>query len=198
MTRLLSEPDVDQTIALVCSLHEGQTDFGGRPYIEHLLGVLACLPPDASDVQKKAALLHDTIEDVVLFRGTPQKRRFTADDLRALGYGEDVVAIVQIVTKEDVPKPDYGHLCREEREARSEDDYVESIRRKVVGSGNVDAMQVKRADNLHNSDPSRDKWLTTPAQLARTARLRRRYRRSIAVLDEAIELAQAQALSSMH
>jgi (p)ppGpp synthase/HD superfamily hydrolase len=180
------EPTVEETIEIVRLLHAGQVDFGGQPYIDHLLAVMGNLPPGSPDRRIKAALLHDSLEDVVLDRGTPQERRFTADDLRAWGYGEDVVRIVIGVTKKEHDPSRYAGLSREERAARVDADYLDAIRA-MAAEGDLDVMEVKRADNLHNGDPSRDRFLTRPADLARSARLRARYEASAEILTQAID-----------
>jgi hypothetical protein len=186
------EPTVEETVELARWLHTGQVDFGGQPYIDHLLAVMGNLPVGSPERRLKAALLHDSIEDVVLARGTLRERRFTADDLRDWGYGEDVVRIVQGVTKKEPDPLRYAGLGREERLARVDADYLDAIRG-MAAEGDLDVMEVKRADNLHNGDPSRDRFLSRPADLARTARLRARYAASAAILAEAIDAARALA-----
>lgn len=46
------------------TLHRGQVDKAGEPYILHCVRVMLRLPPDASETERMAALLHDAIEDV--------------------------------------------------------------------------------------------------------------------------------------
>lgn len=44
-------------------VHEGQKDKAGEPYIGHVVRVMLRLPSDASELERKAALLHDVLED---------------------------------------------------------------------------------------------------------------------------------------
>ncbi|HHY67315.1 MAG TPA: HD domain-containing protein [Alicyclobacillus sp.] len=66
--------------------HAGQTDKGGRPYIEHPLAVA-----DMVDgcKEKIVALLHDVCEDSGI----------TPEDLRDAGFDDDVIAAVRAITK---------------------------------------------------------------------------------------------------
>lgn len=48
---------------LALKLHDGQKDKAGEPYIGHLVRTFLRLPPDASELEQKAALLHDALED---------------------------------------------------------------------------------------------------------------------------------------
>lgn len=48
---------------LALSIHAQQTDKAGKPYIGHLVRVMGRLPPDATELERCAALLHDTLED---------------------------------------------------------------------------------------------------------------------------------------
>ncbi len=117
-----------QTLAFARAAHVGQVDKAGRPYVEHVERVarrLVQLFPDATREQVQAALLHDVIEDTTT----------TLHDVRVL-FGTHVAAIVAALTKP--PGRVYA-------------DYIADL----VASGNVDALRVKLADNLENSDPNR-------------------------------------------
>lgn len=101
--------------------HEGQTDRCGLPYIFHPYHVAEQMKDEASTA---AALLHDVIEDTDL----------TADDLRSIGFSEDIVRAVVLLTHED--GTDYF-------------DYVRRLKSDPV------AKAVKLADLAHNSDMTR-------------------------------------------
>ncbi len=153
-------PSIEETKLWVRDLHDGQTDKAGQPYIGHVLRVhenLLRLFPDASDDTQHTALLHDTIEDCDV----------SADDLRARGYSEDVVRMVEAVTKDSD-----GKLT-----------YAERIER-LAQSGNVGAIQVKIADLTDNSDPAR--LAALPKE--RSHSLGQRYLKALDVLKS--ELAQ--------
>lgn len=56
---------LEQAIALATQLHQGATDKGGHPYINHPLRVMAAVE---GEDDKIAAVLHDAIEDAGLTR----------------------------------------------------------------------------------------------------------------------------------
>lgn len=122
-------PTIDETIAFIQEAHAGQTDKAGNPYWMHPVSVMRRLGPDASENEKLAALLHDVIEDT----------DHTAADLLAMGYPDDVVVAVQL-------------LSRPEGDARPA--YLEWVR-SLAASGNRTAVRVKIADNEDNLDPER-------------------------------------------
>lgn len=188
MTRRPPEPDEGKTLEIAARLHAGQADWGGKPYTMHLLAVRDLLGPDATEVERKSALLHDTLEDVRIPDGTPKGRRMSADDLRDLGFGEEVVAIVEILTKPPEAEGWWRGMPRAEMLAESERRYFRRIE-DIVATGNVSAMRVKLADNIHNGDPARDAALLDPRDLERARRYRNRYARSAAMLREAISRA---------
>ncbi|MGF7238924.1 MAG: HD domain-containing protein, partial [Frankia sp.] len=88
-------PSLADAVALATRYHDGQLDKAGEEYIGHPLRVMstvaATAPLAGIDVQAAqiAAALHDVVEDTDL----------TLDDLRALGYGDDVVAAVDALSK---------------------------------------------------------------------------------------------------
>lgn len=137
---------VEEASALAVRAHAGQTDLAGRPYHEHVFAVRDLLAGAGADAQI-AGVLHDIIED------TPT----TADDLRAAGVPEHVVAAVESVSRR--PGEEYDDLVR-----RAAADPLGRL--------------VKLADNRHNSDEARLALL--PAGEA--ARLREKYRRAREIL----------------
>lgn len=75
--------------------HEGQTDRGGVPYINHPLHVADGMEDEATTV---IALLHDVIED----------SEITGADLVKLGIPEEYVASVQLLSRDrEAPYADY-------------------------------------------------------------------------------------------
>lgn len=142
----------EKTLALIKRAHAGQTDKAGQPYYLHPVAVAELLPADADEDEYLAALLHDVLEDTEM----------TEADLRGLGYSEQTVAIVRLLTRPP------GVI------------YMDWIR-DLAASGNRGAMRVKLADNTHNSAPGRI------AQLPPEARsIVRRYERSMRILRAAL------------
>ena len=109
---------IEDTLRIALNAHAGQKDLVGNPAILHLLAV--CVAGE-NDLQKKAGLLHDIVEDTDI----------TLDDLRSMGVEEEVIAAVDLLTH---------------REEDSYEDYV----RKIAFSGNETAIQVKLHDLHHN------------------------------------------------
>ena len=154
-------PTIEQTKAFVSQRHAGQEYRPGEPYTGHLYRVhdhLRRLFPDASEAVQHAALLHDVLEDTDT----------TEDELRALGYDDETIEIVRLVTKD--PSDGFG--------------YQERIEKVIIGSGNLGAMRVKRADNEDNGDPS----LMVHMPPERQKSMMRKYMRARLALDEAIAL----------
>lgn len=120
------QPSLEETISFIQAAHAGQTDKSGKPYWQHLVSVMRRLGENATENEKRVALLHDVIED------TP----YGAADLRRLGYADDVVTAVEMLSRPQ----GVGYL-----------DWIRSI----AASGNRVAIRVKIADNEDNSDPQR-------------------------------------------
>ncbi|MGW5053991.1 HD domain-containing protein [Actinokineospora sp. NPDC004072] len=125
--------------------HHGQVDKSGQPYIGHPLRVMAAL---AGEHERMAGVLHDVIED------TP----VTADDLRAAGCPDAVVAAVVALSKAD-GEPQDAYLARV--------------------AANPLAAAVKRADIADNTTPARMAALDP----ATRARLTAKYAAALAFLD---------------
>ena len=101
--------------------HKGQVDKAGKDYITHPIAVAEKVDTDA---EKAVAYLHDVVEETDI----------TLDNLKEMGFPDEIVAAVDCLTKRDgVPLSDY--LLRVK--------------------GNALARTVKLADLAHNSDISR-------------------------------------------
>lgn len=122
-------PSINETIAFIRRAHANQVDKGGSPYWLHPVSVMKRLPADATDDERRVALLHDVIEDT----------ETTASDLLAMGYSKAVVdAVVLLSRPEGDSRPTYMEwVCS------------------LAASGNKMAIRVKIADNEDNSDPMR-------------------------------------------
>jgi (p)ppGpp synthase/HD superfamily hydrolase len=127
----IPHPDLGTTIEIMRSAHEGQLDKSGRPYYLHPLRVAMRLV-HCTPAERHAALLHDVVEDTLV----------TMDRLREMGYGEDVLELVNLLTRR---KP----------EGESHNQYIE----RIVQSRNVQALRVKLADVYDNMSPARNRAL---------------------------------------
>lgn len=107
--------------------HEGQTDKGGHPYIEHPRRVAARLK---TIDQKIVGFLHDVVEDTKGIEG----KEITLEDLRNMGFPAYIVDAVDAITK---------------RKKESYDQYLYRVFQNDL------ARAVKLADIAENMDLSR-------------------------------------------
>ena len=134
-----------KALKLCFAAHKDQTDKSGMPYVFHPFHLAEQMPDEDTTI---VALLHDVIED------TP----YTLDDLRAMGFNEQVLDALALMTHDKrIPYMDY----------------VAKIK------GNKIARTVKLADLKHNSDLSR---LDTVDEKA--MKRIEKYRQAIALLSE--------------
>ena len=84
--------DYDRAFQLVSYLFHDKKDKAGIPYINHLVSVSNMLDTRTTKI---AGLLHDVLEDIP---------NFTVNDLKMLGFSDEVVEIVKIVTKDKTNK----------------------------------------------------------------------------------------------
>lgn len=144
------------TIRFIQDAHYGQV-YGDMPYYLHPIDVAERIETPSFE-EYMAALLHDVIED------TSCSEDYLREMLEHLDTGDRIVDIVLLVTKDNTLS------------------YEQNIQR-IVDSGNVKAMRVKRADNWinfggdksHMSHERRNKLMT-------------RYKNSIITLTYAITL----------
>jgi (p)ppGpp synthase/HD superfamily hydrolase len=124
------ESTVDRALRVALSVHAGQTDKGGNPYILHPLRI--CKRLQTSDQELMAiALLHDTVED--------SEGKVTLETLAQEGFSYRVINAIDLLTHPEGM------------------DYMDYIRRL---QGNPDAVRVKMQDLRDNSDITRLKGLT--------------------------------------
>ncbi|MBW3635304.1 MAG: HD domain-containing protein [Armatimonadetes bacterium] len=95
-------PTLEDAISLAALSHKGQIDKAGAPYILHPLRVMMSLGRETTETERIAAILHDVVEDCEV----------SFDDLRAMGFSEEVVAAVDALTKRDDEKEDYMRAIR--------------------------------------------------------------------------------------
>lgn len=114
-----------KSLEIVTRLFNDKCDKGGFPYVIHLLKVYE----GVSDyLEKVCALLHDVVEDTDV----------GYDDLSDIGYNNDVIEILKVLTK--IKGEDYR-------------DYIN----RIIESGNIHAMNIKLSDLRHNMDLGRIK-----------------------------------------
>ena len=114
-----------KSLEIVTKLFNEKCDKGGFPYVIHLLKVYSGV---SEYLEKICALLHDVVEDTDV----------TYDDLKNVGYSDEVIDILRILTK------------------TKGEDYRKYIDR-IINSNNIHAMNIKLADLRHNMDLSRIK-----------------------------------------
>ncbi len=141
---LLYTPLTKKALKLCFDAHRDQTDKSGMPYVFHPFHLAGQMLDEDTTV---VALLHDVVED----------SSYTLEDLRRLGFPEQVLEAIALMTHD----PAEPYLS-----------YVARIRDNPI------ARTVKLADLRHNSDVSR---LDTVDDRARE-RLAR-YQKAIAILE---------------
>lgn len=127
---------IENALKLVRLIHQGQTDFTGAEYVDHLIAVMNLLPPEASDEDRIIALFHDTFEDrydELEKLAYPMK---VYDFLIYKGLTDYIYNGIQLLTR----NPDMIYQ-----------DYIRNIKK----SKHAGAIMVKIADNTHNSDLDR-------------------------------------------
>lgn len=110
-----------KAMQLCFEAHKHQVDKSGMPYVFHPMIVAEKM---TSEITTTVALLHDVVEDT----------DYTLDDLRVLGYPEEVTSALALLTHN--PKVPYM-------------DYVKAIAQNPI------AREVKLGDLHHNSDVTR-------------------------------------------
>jgi (p)ppGpp synthase/HD superfamily hydrolase len=112
---------LDKAIRIAAKAHEGQKDKAGQVYILHPLRVMFSR---RDETERICSVLHDVIEDTEI----------TLEDLRKEGFSEDILAVLDALTK---------------REEESYDDFITRVIK------NKTACHVKLADLCDNMDLSR-------------------------------------------
>lgn len=114
-------PTLEDAIALAVQAHKGQVDKAGEVYILHPLRVMFAVEGETA---RMVAILHDVVED----------SETTFDDLRAMGYSDEVLTALDGLTRRD------------------DETYMEFVHRAKL---NPIARQVKLADMEDNMDMRR-------------------------------------------
>lgn len=79
---------LNKAIEIATRAHDGQVDKGGVPYIFHPLRVMLS---GKNELERICAVLHDVVEDSDI----------TFDVLRKEGFSEEVIAVLDCLTKRD-------------------------------------------------------------------------------------------------
>ena len=145
-------PELEKAIALAAFLHVGQEDLAGNPYIMHPMRVMAKVKTyDAMVV----AALHDLIEDTDI----------TLDDLKELGFREEIIEAVDAVSKRDG------------------EEYMDYVAR---AAANPIGLEVKLSDLKDNLDKTRK----LPDD-ERSKKKIRKYKKAMAYIEEVMEKQKA-------
>ena len=120
-------PTLQETVNFCRKAHQNQKDKIGVDYFHHPISVADLLPSWVPKFEFQAALLHDVVEDT----------SYTLKDLEDLGYVKETLDIVELLTDTNINVNYYSYI----------DD--------IVQSGNIGALRVKLADNIHNCRPDR-------------------------------------------
>ena len=118
---MIYTPMTKKALKLCFEAHKEQIDKSDMPYVFHPFHLAEQMIDEETTV---VALLHDVIEDT----------EYTFDDLRKMGFGENILSALTLLTHDDnVPYMDYVAMIKPNPIARA----------------------VKLADLRHNSDMSR-------------------------------------------
>lgn len=118
---MIYTPDTKKALKLCFEAHKNQEDKSGMPYVFHPFHLAEQMQDEKTTI---VALLHDLVEDT----------DYTFDDLRKMGFDDDVITALMLMTHD---------------EAVPYMTYVAQIKPNPI------AKAVKLADLKHNSDLSR-------------------------------------------
>lgn len=91
---------IEKALEIAAKAHSGVKDKQGEPYILHPIRVMMGVESDRARI---VGVLHDVVEDTDV----------SLDDIRAEGFGEDVVMALALVTHaKDQPYSDYVIACK--------------------------------------------------------------------------------------
>jgi (p)ppGpp synthase/HD superfamily hydrolase len=125
-------PTLQDAIRLALDAHRGQKDRYGAAYILHPLRMMNRLTAEPDRI---TAVLHDVVEDSTT----------TLDDLRKLGFGEEIVTAVDCLTRRS----------GEHYEAYVERCKGNAIARRVKVADLEDNLDLRRLDEINAQDLER-------------------------------------------
>ena len=144
---MIYTPQTKKAMRLMFEAHKDAWDKSGVPYVFHPFHVAEQMDDEASTI---VALLHDVVEDT----------DYTLDDLREMGFSEEVCDALDCMT----PRKGVPYM-----------DYIMKIRQNPL------ATKVKLADLAHNSDRTRFDRMTE-----QDYRREEKYREAIRLLREVV------------
>ena len=118
-------------LVIATNKHAGQYDKGGKPYVLHPLKVMALLDPEYAN--------EELYQVIALLHDVVEDTNTTYEELRNAGISERAIDAIKVLTK--VPGQTF-----------------EEYKKGVLNS--KDAMIVKKADLLHNTDIRRLKGVS--------------------------------------
>jgi len=137
---------LSKMILLATEAHSNQFDKGGLPYILHCLAVMNNLPMVAYGL--KDVQIDEELQCIAIGHDLFEDTSVTSRELKSMGFSDRVVLGIFALTKQN---------------GESYEEYKEKVK------GNRDAVVVKMADLMHNSDLKRIKGVTEK-DLARVKR----------------------------
>ena len=133
---------VDKAYRFAIKAHEGQTDKGGKPYIDHVMYVASNFIDNYE--LRIVAMLHDVVEDTEISHEDIVKE-----------FGEEIANLVDGVTK----------LTQFQQNITVKEQQVEDYRKMFLAMGkDIRVILIKLADRLHNMRTL--KFLTRDRQIA--------------------------------
>lgn len=119
---------------IASTVFKDKKDKAGKPYFDHLFRVSLKLD---EEIEQVSALLHDIVEDTEV----------TFKDLLEIGFPLEILEIVKLVTKPNIET--FG-MTKEER-LKLYNDQID----KIINSGNIHAIRLKKADMSDNYNKER-------------------------------------------
>ncbi len=119
--KMIYTKNTKKALQLCFNAHKEQVDKSGMPYVFHPFHLAEQMKDESTTI---VALLHDLVEDTA----------YTLEDLRDMGFSEQVIDAIALMTHDDSV-----HYL----------DYVKIIKTNPIASA------VKLADLQHNSDLTR-------------------------------------------
>jgi (p)ppGpp synthase/HD superfamily hydrolase len=104
---MIYTPNTKKALKLCFEAHKDQVDKSGMPYVFHPFHLAEQMTDETTTI---VALLHDVVEDT----------DYTLDDLREMGFAEEVIEALGLLTHDDnVPYMDYVATVKENSIARA-------------------------------------------------------------------------------
>lgn len=125
--------DYKRAYLLVSYLFANKKDKEKEPYINHLLRVSNKLKKEETKI---AGLLHDTVEDT----------KVTFKDLKSLGFNDNIITLVKLVTNKKTFLP---------KTKRKRQEIYHNKITSIIESNNIEAIKLKYSDMSDNFNQER-------------------------------------------